>query len=67
MQKKMGKIGTIRKELEGRPCPACGSPKYQLVLRCDQGAQGGGLIARCSHCHQKREIEREDLEAMPTG
>ncbi len=30
-----GKIDAIRRELDGRACPFCGSDKYHLVLRSD--------------------------------
>ena len=33
MHKQIGKIGAIRRELDGRACPFCGGHKYQLVLR----------------------------------
>lgn len=62
MRKQTGKIGTIRKELEGKACPACGSFRYQLVLQSGIGSQGGALFARCSGCHEKRDLEVEDLK-----
>ena len=33
MHKQIGKIGAIRRELEGKACPFCGGHTYQLVLR----------------------------------
>ncbi len=67
MRKQAGKIGTIRKELNGKACVACGSFKYQLVLQSGIGTQGGGLFARCSGCHQKRDLEFEDLKTTEFG
>ena len=33
MHKQIGKIGAIRRELDGKACSFCGCRKYQLVLR----------------------------------
>lgn len=55
-QKQMGKIGEIRRELEGKPCPSCGWHKYQLVIRGNVSAGQGSLFARCSHCQRPRSI-----------
>jgi len=44
----IGKIGLIRRELDSKACPVCGSDKHQLVLRGDMQPQSGGLFARCS-------------------
>lgn len=60
MHNQIGKIGAIRRELDGRACPFCGSHKYQLVLRRNMQPQAGGLFARCSQCQRPRELE-EDL------
>ena len=60
MHKQIGKIGAIRRELDGKACPACGSHKYQLVLRGDMHPQAGGLFARCSQCQRPSELN-EDL------
>ncbi|SLM49914.1 conserved protein of unknown function [Nitrospira japonica] len=60
MQKQVGKIGAIRRELRGKACPCCGSRTYQLVLRSDLPAQSGKLFARCTQCHRPRGID-EDL------
>jgi hypothetical protein len=48
MQKQMGKIGTIRRELHGNACPFCGGHKYRLVLRPNMEPQTGELFARWS-------------------
>ncbi len=60
MHKQIGKIGAIRRELDGKACPSCGSHKYQLVLRGDMHPHAGGLFARCSQCQRPSELN-EDL------
>jgi hypothetical protein len=60
MHKQIGKIGAIRRELEGDACPFCGGHKYQLVLRGNMRPQTGGLFARCSQCQRPRGLD-EDL------
>ncbi len=60
MQKQIGKIGAIRRELRGKACPFCGGHKYQLVLRCNPAPESGSLFARCSRCHRPKELD-EDL------
>jgi hypothetical protein len=59
MHKQMGKIGAIRRELDGKACPFCGSHKYQLVLRGNIQSQARGLFARCSQCQRPRGLEEE--------
>lgn len=56
-----GRIGTIRKELEGTACPSCDWKKYEIVLRCGVGIQRGGLFAQCSRCHAPRDLQEDDL------
>ncbi len=58
-----GKIGDIRRELEGKPCPSCGWQKYQLVLRGNLVGGQGGLFARCSQCQRPRSVT-EDLHRI---
>lgn len=60
MQKQLGKIGAVRRELRGKACPCCGSRTYQLVLRGDVPAQGTKLFARCTQCQRPRGID-DDL------
>jgi exosome complex RNA-binding protein Csl4 len=60
MFKQQGKVGAIRRNVRGRACVSCGSRNYQLVLRSMKQPQLGKLFARCSQCHQSREID-EDL------
>lgn len=60
MQKQIGKIGAIRRELRGKACPICGGHKYQLVLRGNGSLQSGALFARCIQCQRPRGLD-EDL------
>ncbi len=60
MHKQIGKIGAIRRELDGKACSFCGGHKYQIVLRGNMQPQTGGLFARCSQCQRPRAID-EDL------
>ena len=62
MEKEVRSVGTIRKELDGKACPFCGWEKYQLILRSDARPEGGGLFARCSRCHQSRDLARDLLK-----
>lgn len=56
MHNQIGKIGAIRRMLEGKACPFCRGNKYQLVLRGDLDPQAGGLFARCSQCQRPCEL-----------
>lgn len=60
MHKQIGKIGAIRRELDGNACPFCGGHKYQLVLRGNTQQHAGELFARCSQCQRPRVLD-EDL------
>ncbi len=60
MHKQIGKIGAIRRELDGKACSFCGCRKYQLVLRGNIQPQAGRLFARCSQCQRSRGLD-EDL------
>jgi len=62
MEKEIGSVGRIRKELDGKPCQLCGWEKYQLVLRSDARPEGGALFARCSRCHQPRDLAKDILK-----
>ena len=59
MNKQIGKIGAIRRELDGKACPSCGGHKYQLVLRGNMRPQAGGLFARCSQCQRPCELNND--------
>jgi hypothetical protein len=60
MHKQIGKIGAIRRELDGKACPFCGSHKYQLVFRGNMQPQVGKLFVRCSQCQRAHGLV-EDL------
>ena len=60
MNEHIGKIESIRRELDGKACPFCGGHTYHLVLRPDIQSQPGGIFARCSQCHRTRGAD-EDL------
>ena len=59
MHSPIGKIGTIRRILDGKACPFCQCHKYQLVLRADAPQQPGGLFARCSQCQHPRGLDED--------
>ena len=58
MQKQMGKIGAIRRELQGKACPSCGGNTYRLVLRAETNPQTGTLFARCAQCQKLRKLDK---------
>lgn len=62
MEKQVESVGMIRKELDGKACPFCGWMKYQLVLRSDARPETGAIFARCSRCHQPRDLTRDILK-----
>jgi|RhiMetdeSRZDD1v2_1073273.scaffolds.fasta_scaffold968929_1 hypothetical protein len=57
--KQLGKIGTIRRELVGKACSACGGRTYQLTLHAG-APRIDGLAATCTHCQKARRLG-EDL------
>lgn len=56
MQKQIGKVGTIHREVRGKACASCGGHTYQV--RLSPGAQAGviELLARCTQCHRANNI-----------
>ena len=64
MQKQEGKIGAIRRNVQGKACYSCGSRSYQLVLQSSNERHVGKLFARCKQCHCTRDIGEEDLERI---
>ena len=44
MHNQMGKIGNIRRILEGKACQNCHGHQYQLVLRGDMALQAGDSL-----------------------
>jgi hypothetical protein len=63
MHNQMGKIGNIRRILNGKACPFCHGHQYQLVLRSDMALQAGRLFARCSQCQRPRGLD-EDIDQI---
>lgn len=59
MHNQIGKIGAIRRMLEGKACPFCRGHKYQLVLRGDTQLQAGRIFARCAQCQRPRELNED--------
>ena len=64
MQKQLGKIGAIRREIQGKPCPFCGGHKYKLVLRASCTQEEPGLFARCSQCHHPRSLDENFVNVL---
>ena len=60
MNKHIGKIDALRRDLDGKDCPSCGSEKYHLILRPDGESQPGGIFAQCSQCQRALGVD-EDL------
>ncbi len=58
----LGKIGRIRTELTGAPCPHCGSSKYQVVLHRTLPLGAGTLVSRCSRCLAQRDLDQEGMK-----
>lgn len=61
--KQLGKIGVVRRELEGAACPHCGWHKYQLVIRGNIEPGKSGLFARCCQCQRPRSLN-DDLRRI---
>lgn len=59
MHKQVGKVGAIRREVDGKACRFCGAHTYQLILRASYTSNGNGLSARCTHCQQQRELDED--------
>lgn len=59
MQKQIGKVGAIRREVQGKPCRCCGGFTYQLILRPNGSSETASLFARCTKCHQPRGIDQD--------
>ncbi|MFO0773506.1 MAG: hypothetical protein U0172_02420 [Nitrospiraceae bacterium] len=56
VHKQPGRIGEVRRDLEGKPCSTCGRQRYHLVLRGRIAEGQGSIVARCSHCQQLRSV-----------
>jgi len=58
MQKQVGKVGAIRREVRGKACTSCGGHTYQIVLRSSLASEDTNLFARCTKCQQPRGIDK---------
>ncbi len=58
-----GRIGTIRRELEGKPCPFCACTRYQVVLKCGVEIRRDSLYAQCCRCYTRLDLAGTDLDA----
>jgi len=58
MQKQLGKVGAVRREVHGKACRGCGGHTYQLVLR-SRDTEAAGLFARCTQCRRPRELDQD--------
>jgi hypothetical protein len=63
MYRQLGKVGAIRREVQGKACQFCGGRTYQLILRARNASNGVGLSARCTHCQRTRALDG-DLERI---
>ncbi len=54
----------VLKELSGAACPWCGDRRYYLVLRATAYGETVSLSARCSCCHQARNLFSKDRLAV---
>jgi hypothetical protein len=59
MNRRLGRIGIVRRELVGKACSSCGGRTYQLTYHGSTSPMAG-LAARCTHCQQARGLG-EDL------
>ncbi|MFO0707908.1 MAG: hypothetical protein U0412_13760 [Nitrospira sp.] len=59
MQKQVGKVGAIRREIRGKACHSCGGHTYQIVLRSTLTPDESQLFARCTHCQSPRGIDKD--------
>jgi hypothetical protein len=64
MQKQLGKIGAVRREVQGKPCPFCGGYTYQLVLRTSSSTEEAGVFARCSSCQHPRRFNEDFWQVL---
>lgn len=62
MRAQLGRIGRIRTEMMGAPCPHCGSSKYQVVLHRSLPVAPGTLVSRCTRCRSQRDLDKEGMK-----
>lgn len=56
MQKQVGKIGAIRRNITGKACTACGSQQYQLRLTPATTPGKVTLRAQCCQCAKRQRL-----------
>lgn len=61
----VGKIGKVWRQLEDKPCVACGWLRHYVEFRVNARQEEGGLVAVCGRCHKQREIERKITKLAP--
>lgn len=64
MQNQLSKIGAIRRQVRGTPCPFCGGYTYHLVLRTVSTTEEPGIFSRCSHCHHQGRLDDEFWDVL---
>ncbi|MCP9449298.1 MAG: hypothetical protein NNA31_05925 [Nitrospira sp.] len=58
MQKRLGKIGTVRREIRGKACPLCGGYRYQLLVHSSTATEEeSNMLARCVQCNRPRQLD----------
>lgn len=63
MRVQPGRIGRIRTEMTGSPCPHCDSTKYLVVLNRGLPVGPGTLVSRCAGCRTQRDLDQEGMKA----
>ena len=56
MEKHIGKVGAISREVKGKPCVFCGGHQYQLRLTPAPEPGTVKLHALCTQCHRQNAI-----------
>lgn len=56
MQKQIGKVGTIRREVKGKACASCGCHQYQLRLTPATNPGTVKVYAYCVQCHRQKAV-----------
>lgn len=59
MQKQLGKVGAVRRQIQGKACRCCGGHTYQLILRPSGTSEQVSLFARCTQCQQPRGLDED--------
>jgi hypothetical protein len=61
MRRQLGKVGAIRRDIEGDACPVCRGQVYQLILQPHALLNRHRLVARCRTCLQATPINPRTL------